>query len=297
MASTTARASRGRAALAPASGLVRVLRPRPAGALRRGVRPALPRAAGDRARAPRRCARADSPTLRVGARAGERARQAHAPRADALARQRVQRGGARRVGGAHRAARRRRRAARRLRGRAQDRRRGGEPHVRERRARRWARRAATARSARTSRANLRTLRDVPLRLRGDDVPRLLEIRGEVYMPFTPLREDERGARRRPASRCSPIRATPPPARCASSTRRSRRSVRSASSATRWRCPPGIALPFATQWELLETLAAWGIPVAPQRQRCKSLAEVHDVGARRGAARCARSSTSRSTAAW
>src|SRR3954463_2690749 len=32
-------------------------------------------------------------------------------------------------------------------------------------------------------ANLRTLRDVPLRLRGDDVPSLLEIRGEVYMPF------------------------------------------------------------------------------------------------------------------
>ncbi|MEO7857618.1 MAG: NAD-dependent DNA ligase LigA, partial [Gemmatimonadaceae bacterium] len=32
-------------------------------------------------------------------------------------------------------------------------------------------------------ANLRTLRDVPLRLRGDDVPPLLEVRGEVYMPF------------------------------------------------------------------------------------------------------------------
>src|SRR5439155_24713126 len=33
-------------------------------------------------------------------------------------------------------------------------------------------------------ANLRTLRDGPLRLRGDDVPRLMEIRGEVYMPFS-----------------------------------------------------------------------------------------------------------------
>ena len=33
-------------------------------------------------------------------------------------------------------------------------------------------------------ANLRTLRDVPLRLRGDDLPRLMEIRGEVYMPFS-----------------------------------------------------------------------------------------------------------------
>jgi len=33
-------------------------------------------------------------------------------------------------------------------------------------------------------ANLRTLRDVPLRLRGDDVPPLVEIRGEVYYPFS-----------------------------------------------------------------------------------------------------------------
>src|SRR5918912_496217 len=34
-----------------------------------------------------------------------------------------------------------------------------------------------------------------------------------------------------------------------------------------------ALPVRTQWELLETLAAWGFPVAPHRARCPSLAEV------------------------
>jgi DNA ligase (NAD+) len=34
------------------------------------------------------------------------------------------------------------------------------------------------------------------------------------------------------------------------------------------------LPFATQSELLETLVAWGIPVAPHRRRCATLDDVH-----------------------
>jgi DNA ligase (NAD+) len=36
---------------------------------------------------------------------------------------------------------------------------------------------------------------------------------------------------------------------------------------------GPALPFRTQWELLDTLTAWGIPVAPDRARCATLGEV------------------------
>src|SRR5258708_20984158 len=34
-------------------------------------------------------------------------------------------------------------------------------------------------------ANLRTIRDVPLRLRGDDVPPLLRTRAEAHLPFIP----------------------------------------------------------------------------------------------------------------
>jgi DNA ligase (NAD+) len=37
---------------------------------------------------------------------------------------------------------------------------------------------------------------------------------------------------------------------------------------------GTRVPFDTQWELLESLVRWGVPVAPNRLRCRSLAEVH-----------------------
>ena len=95
------------------------------------------------------------------------------------------------------------------------------------------------------------------------------------MPFDAVREDERGARR---SRRAGVRQ---PAqlggRCAAPARSvdHRRRVRCASSATRSRCRPASALPFDTQWELLETLQRWGIPVAPHRKCCKSLAEVNE----------------------
>src|SRR5213596_2324501 len=36
--------------------------------------------------------------------------------------------------------------------------------------------------------NLRTIKTVPLRMLGDDIPSLLEVRGEVYMPLSGFRE-------------------------------------------------------------------------------------------------------------
>ena len=37
-------------------------------------------------------------------------------------------------------------------------------------------------------ANLRTIRSVPLRMRGDDLPAVVEVRGEVYMPISGFNE-------------------------------------------------------------------------------------------------------------
>ena len=55
-------------------------------------------------------------------------------------------------------------------------------------ARREARPAATAVQGEDVTANLRTIPSVPLRMRGDDLPAVLEVRGEVYMPLSGFRD-------------------------------------------------------------------------------------------------------------
>jgi DNA ligase (NAD+) len=122
--------------------------------------------------------------------------------------------------------------------------------------------------------NLRTLRDVPLRLRGDDHPERMEIRGEVYMLFSAF-EKMNEARVRDGE---PVFANP-----RNSAAGSLRQLDPAISAARplrffgyaIAIPPGSgALPVRTQWELLEALERWGIPVAPHRCHCASLDDVH-----------------------
>lgn len=121
--------------------------------------------------------------------------------------------------------------------------------------------------------NLRTLRDVPLRLHGGPHPARLEIRGEVYLPFD-LFERMNEARVREGE---PVFANPRNA-AAGSLRQLDPAV-SASRPLRFfgysvTAPPGVSLPFRTQWDLLDTLGAWGVPVAPHRARCATLDEVH-----------------------
>jgi DNA ligase (NAD+) len=126
--------------------------------------------------------------------------------------------------------------------------------------------------------NLRTIREIPLRLHASaDVPAptgLLEIRGEVYMPFSRF-EQMNEARVRAGE---PVFANPRNAAAGALRQLDPRIT--ASRPLRFfgygvvRAPGSPALPFRTQWELLETLAAWGIPVAPQRRRCATLDEVH-----------------------
>ena len=122
-------------------------------------------------------------------------------------------------------------------------------------------------------ANVRTIRDIPLRLAGKGWPALIEIRGEVYMTFDGF--EKMNAERVKAE--EPVFANP--RNSAAGALRQKDPTITAKRPLRFfgyafAVPGAASLPFASQWELLDTLASWGIPVAPHRKRCASLAEVH-----------------------
>ncbi|HTR77061.1 MAG TPA: NAD-dependent DNA ligase LigA, partial [Gemmatimonadaceae bacterium] len=130
--------------------------------------------------------------------------------------------------------------------------------------------------------NLRTIREIPLRLGGKDHPRVMEIRGEVYMPFSGF---ERMNEER-VNAGEPVFANP--RNSASGSLRQLDSAVSAARPLRFfgyaiALPDGEPLPVAKQSDLLDLLVSWHIPVAPNRARCATLAEVHtwvhDVEAR------------------
>jgi DNA ligase (NAD+) len=120
-------------------------------------------------------------------------------------------------------------------------------------------------------ANVRTIRGVPLRLMGTGAPPVMEIRGEVYLPFAGF---ERMNEARVAAG-EPVYVNPRNA-AAGSMRQldpgitAQRPLRFFGYAA---VLPDGSVPARSQWELLDTLASWGIPVAPHRARCATIADV------------------------
>lgn len=120
-------------------------------------------------------------------------------------------------------------------------------------------------------ANLRTLREIPLRLKTDKPPAMLEVRGEVYFPFSDFeRMNEERARNGEPQYANPR----------NSAAGSLRQLDPAVTATRPLhffgyaiAEPGNTLKLRTQWQVLDLLAEWGFPVAPNRKQCASMDEV------------------------
>jgi len=122
-------------------------------------------------------------------------------------------------------------------------------------------------------ANLRTIKQIPLRLRGRQPPSLMEVRGEVYMPFSGFEKmnEER------------VRAGEPvfanPRNSAAGALRQLDPAVSAARPLRFfaytvAVESGEEMPVLEQFALLDLLEEWGLPVAPHRQRAHTLADVH-----------------------
>jgi DNA ligase (NAD+) len=122
--------------------------------------------------------------------------------------------------------------------------------------------------------NLRTMHDVPLRLKTTTPPALVEIRGEAYFPFSRFARmnDERSAAGEPVF-ANPRNAAAGALRQLDPSITAQRPLRFFGySAVH---PDGAgALPFESQDDLLTTLRDWGVPVAPHRVVCHTLAEVN-----------------------
>jgi DNA ligase (NAD+) len=122
-------------------------------------------------------------------------------------------------------------------------------------------------------ANLRTIKQIPLRLRGTGHPFMMEVRGEVYMPFSGF---ERMNEER-VKAGEPVFANP-----RNSSAGALRQLDPAVSAARplrffayaVSVQESEEMPVREQFALLDQLEEWGLPVAPHRTRAKTLAEVN-----------------------
>ncbi len=122
-------------------------------------------------------------------------------------------------------------------------------------------------------ANLRTVRDIPLRLRGEAHPPLVEVRGEVYLPFSGFeRMNEERVRDGEPVFANPRNSAAGALRQLDPAVTARRPLRFfAYSAA---LPDDLVPDVPTQWALLDLLAHWGFPVAPRRARCATIDDVH-----------------------
>ena len=117
--------------------------------------------------------------------------------------------------------------------------------------------------------NLKTIRDVPLKLQGNGWPDLMEVRGEVY--FENSRFAALNAEREAAG--EPTFANPRNSAAGSLRQLDPKITRSRK--LRMFCfhveAPDSTLPFDTQEQLLATLSQWGFPVEPHHRTVPTLA--------------------------
>ncbi|HEU6444526.1 MAG TPA: NAD-dependent DNA ligase LigA [Gaiellaceae bacterium] len=118
--------------------------------------------------------------------------------------------------------------------------------------------------------NLRTISAIPLRLRGDDAPPTLEVRGEVYMPLSGFNAfNERLVAEGKKTAPNPRNAA------AGSLRQKNSQITAERPLSIWVYGAGHTegVDFQSQWELLEWLREHGFRTNPHADRLETIEEV------------------------
>ncbi len=122
-------------------------------------------------------------------------------------------------------------------------------------------------------ANIRTLKDVPEKLKDKGHPDRIEVRGEVYMTMSDFEAfqaaEEEAGRKRPAN---------PRNAAAGSLRQKDPSVTASRPLRFFAYTWGeVSEPFAeTQWDAVKAFKAWGLPVNADMKRAESVEELLEV---------------------
>ena len=118
--------------------------------------------------------------------------------------------------------------------------------------------------------NLRTIPSIPLRMLGEDIPSLIEVRGEVYMPLSGFRElNERLI-------ADDKKPTPNPRNAAAGSLRQKNPAITASRPLSfWAYGVGAheGVELRTHWETLKWLKEHGFPTNPFAERLESIEAV------------------------
>ena len=117
--------------------------------------------------------------------------------------------------------------------------------------------------------NVRTIRSVPLTLRGNDYPGSFEIRGEVLMPFMVF--EQLNAQREKAA--EPLLANPRNTAAGTLKMQNSALVASRQLDAYFYYILGENLPEDGHYEMLQKAKSWGFKISESTQRCKNLNEV------------------------
>jgi DNA ligase (NAD+) len=121
-------------------------------------------------------------------------------------------------------------------------------------------------------ANLRTVVDLPLRLKGKGWPKKMEVRGEVYLPKSRFAETNKQREKAgEPTYANPRNAAAGALRQLDPKKTRARGLRVFTFQVE---SLGHKLGVDSQHELLKALGSWGLPVEPNHTRASNLAEAH-----------------------